>query len=75
MTPDEIQRCFSNGTFVQRLMQEVRMNALPFGDNKVELQLEFPEWYTMHVAEETRAHIETLIRKHAQAAFEASARR
>lgn len=63
MTPKEIQEHIDNGTLLDILVSETEFDAKPHEKGKMQLELRFPQWYHIHISEESKLEIESLIRK------------
>ena len=73
MTPEEIQRHIDDNTFFTALMEEVSVTTSKVGENQIQIQLVFPEWYHENISKESRHKIEAIIREHASSAYHSSA--
>lgn len=67
MDADTLQAHFANGTFLQVLMNEVKITQRPGARSTLEspmteMQFEFPEWFSELLTEDTQARIIQQIR-------------
>lgn len=72
MTPEEIQQHMVDNTFFTALMREVSISAVQSGENQIELQFLFPDWYYENISKESRDKIEAIIRDKAPSAYYSS---
>ena len=65
VTQEELQAHIDDGTFIEFLRDRVIVTPHRTGDNRLQLEVDFPAWFFEYVNEESRADIMSLIRQNA----------
>ena len=75
MNAERLQSIVDSGEFLDVLMQEINIRIRPCAESSADcsrLDIEFPEWFSTLLTEETQTCIIRLIRQNAQAVADAS---